>query len=130
MTEEKTNGHAIPENEKPQEDLAAEFAALGKKLGEAISAAWQSEERHKLQADLKDGLERFSAEVDKAVKDLRQSEVGQKVQTGVQDVAEDVKSGKVGEEVRKGMVTALRSLSEALDRMANTFTPHEEGPKE
>ncbi len=130
MTEKKTNGHEIPENEKSQDDLAAEFAALGKKFGEAISTAWQSEERHKLQADLKEGLERFSAEVDKAVKDLRQSEVGQKVQSGVQQAADDVKSGKVSEEVRKGMVTALRALSEALDRMAGSFTPHEETPKE
>lgn len=133
MTEESTNGHneyEIPENERTEEkveNIAAEFAALGKRFGEALRVAWQSEERHRLQEDLKEGLDRFTKEVDEAVRDLRKSEVGQKVQEGTQKAAEDVKSGKVGSEVRRATITALRSLSEALDRMANSFTPYEEG---
>lgn len=140
MTEDSTNGHQdfeLPENERIPEDypetegaggenLAAEFAALGKRFGEAIQQAWHSEERHQLQSDLKDGLDRFAKEVDSAIKDLRKSDVGQKVETSAQQAAEDVKSGKVGNEVRRATITALRSLSDALDRMAASFTPREE----
>lgn len=135
MTDESTNGfgteHEIPENERPQqeqvgENLAAEFAALGKRFGEAINAAWQSEERVRLQDELKEGVNRFAKEVDEAIKNLKKSEVGQKVDAGVEQAATDVKSGKVAGEVRRATVTALRSLSEALDRMANSFTPNEE----
>jgi type IV secretory pathway TrbL component len=135
MTDESTNGfgteHEIPENERSQQDqaaenLAAEFAALGKRFGEAISAAWQSEERVRLQEELKDGVNRFAKEVDEAIKNLKKSEVGQKVDAGVEQAAADVKSGKVASEVRRATVTALRSLSEALDRMANSFTPYGE----
>nr|MBN1228514.1 hypothetical protein [Anaerolineae bacterium] len=129
------NGHQeIPDNEQPADtspDLAAEFAALGKKFSEAMKMAWNSEERVALQSDIKDGLDRFTAEVNDTVKSLRTSDVAKKVETGVQQAAEDVKSGKVSGEVRKGMVTALKGLSDALDRMATSFTPAEgDEPKE
>ena len=54
-------------SEEEQASIAAEMAALGRIFGEAISTAWQSEERYALQADIKEGLDRFIAEVDAAV---------------------------------------------------------------
>lgn len=134
MTEESTNGHGeyeIPENERVQPgeepNIAAEFAALGKRFGEALQQAWQSEERHRLQGELRDGLDRFAKEVDAAIKDLRKSDVGQRVEDTAQQTAEEVRSSRVAGELRRTTVTALRSLSEALDRMASSFTPYEEG---
>ncbi|HOA23103.1 MAG TPA: hypothetical protein PK801_13560 [Aggregatilineales bacterium] len=136
---EESNGrpdYELPENERPEdtsgaerpeaESIVAEFAALGKRFGEAIQQAWNSEERYQLQEDLKEGLDRFAKEVDEAIKGLRKSEVAQKVEAGAQQAAESVKSGKVGNEVRRATITALRSLSEALERMAASFTPREE----
>jgi vacuolar-type H+-ATPase subunit E/Vma4 len=132
MAEEKAN---IPENEQPKEeeaDIAAAMAALGKKFAEAMSTAWNSEERQKLQSDIKDGLDRFTTEVNKTAKNIRESEAAKKVETGVQKAAEDVKSGKVAADVRRGMVTALQGLSDVLDKMASGFTPveGEDEPKE
>jgi hypothetical protein len=123
----------IPENERVKEetpDIAHELAELGKKLGEAINTAWHSEERQKIQGEIKDGLQRFSTEVDAAVKNLRESDVGEKVKSSVKQVREDVEAGKVADDLRRGTVSALRSLSEALDKMANSFTPVEDEPKE
>jgi hypothetical protein len=123
----------IPENERVKEetpDIARELAELGKKLGEAINTAWHSEERQKIQGEIKDGLQRFSTEVDAAVKNLRESDVGEKVKSSVKQVREDVEAGKVADDLRRGTVSALRSLSEALDKMANSFTPVEDEPKE
>jgi hypothetical protein len=124
----------LPENERPQAespDLVAEFTALGKKFAEAMQVAWQSEERHQLQGDIKEGLDRFASEVNDAFKTVRETEVAKKVEDGVQKAASEIKTGKVGEDVRRGMVTALRGLSDALDRMSSSFSPHEgEEPKE
>jgi hypothetical protein len=126
--------NGIPENERVKEetpDIARELADLGKKLGDAINAAWNSEERNKIQGEIKEGLQRFSTEVDAAIKNLRESDVGEKVKSGVKQVREDVEAGKVADDLRRGTVTALRSLSEALDKMANSFTPVEDDePKE
>jgi hypothetical protein len=119
----------IPDNEKPKQetaDIAAEFAEVGRKLRETINVAWNSQERRKIQAEVQDGLQRLVKEVDEAVKTLRETEPGQKVETGVKQIREDIESGKVGDEIRKGLVTALRGLSDALDKMASSFTPLEE----
>ena len=132
MSKEGKKDEKVPENEKAQEDvdLAAEFAALGRKFGEAMKTAWQSEERHKIQQELRDGLERFVGEVDQAAKKLRESDVGVKVEEGVKQAHTNVKSGKVGQDVRRGLVSALRTIGDALDKMADSFTGVEEKPKE
>ncbi len=123
----------IPENERPKSeapDLAAEFADLGKKIRDAVTTAWESEERKKLQDDLTDGLERLSKELSHAAQNVRESEVGKKVEDGVKQVRQDVEAGKVTDEIRKGMISTLRGLGAALDKMAESFTPVEETPKE
>ena len=123
----------IPENERPKSeapDLAAEFAELGKKIRDAVTTAWESEERQKLQSDLTDGIDRLSKEISQAAQNVRESDVGQKVEDGVKQVRQDVETGKVTDEIRKGMISALRGLGAALDKMAESFTPVEETPKE
>jgi hypothetical protein len=134
VVDEGTNGHYdIPENEQPAEekpDLVSELGALGKRFGEALEAAWHSEERVQLQKDIKEGMDRFASEVNESIKDIRASDTAQRVEEGVQKAASDVRSGKVADEVRKATVTALRSLSDALERMASSFTPAEEAPKD
>jgi uncharacterized protein YukE len=118
----------LPENERPQEevDLASEFTALGKKFADAVSTAWNSEERHNIQKELADGLNKLSAELNKASTNIRESDVGKKVENGVKQVGEDIKSGKVSEDVRQGLLKALRGLGDAIDRMADSFTPHDQ----
>jgi hypothetical protein len=119
----------IPENEKPKEeapDLAAEFAELGKKIRSTVETAWTSEERKKIQAELKEGLDRFVKEVDGAIRSARDSDTGQKVKAEVKKVADDFESGKVAGEVRKGLVTGLRALGNTLDKMADSFSAADE----
>lgn len=133
MVDENMGGNGnpeyeIPENERVEEateDIVAEFAALGRNFAEAIKTAWNSEERYRLQSELKDGLNKFAEEVNEAMSSLRKTEASQKVGEGVQQAASEVKSGRVADEVRKGTVTVLREISSALDNMANSFTPRE-----
>lgn len=118
----------IPDNERPKEevDVAAEFAKLGRKLRDTVDAAWTSEERHKIQAEVKEGLDRFVKEVDEAIKTARASDTGQKVEAEVKRVREDVEAGKVADDVRRGLVTGLRAFGDALDKLADSFNPVEE----
>ena len=148
MAEKKTRSKktTLPENEQPVEqavpepqaapaageaahdeqvDLTEEFAALGRKFGEAFHTAWNSQERENIEKELRAGLRRFGDEVDEALVKVRASDPGKKVEEGVKTVRDEVSSSKVSGEVRRGMVTALRSLSDALEKMASSFTPAE-----
>jgi hypothetical protein len=130
MTE---SGNPIPENEQARpelSDVAKEFEEVGKRLRDAMVMAWQSKERAELEKDIRSGLNRLVEEVDQGFTKLKETDQGQKVQERVQTVASDVQTSKVAEDVRKGLITALRGLSEALEKMASTFTPAEsEAPK-
>jgi hypothetical protein len=126
---DKTNGSnpeaELPENERAQEDIdiAAELSALGQTIGEAIKRAWNSEERQKIETEVRDGLRKFAEEAEEAAKKLRESDLGKQVEEGAKQVRDDVQKGKVAEEVRKGTVQALRTLRDALDKMSTSFTP-------
>src|SRR5258705_400044 len=102
-----------PVKEKPPvatDDLGAEFAELGRKFSATINAAWTSEERHKIQTEIEAGLVRMRDEMNKAYHNVSTSEPAQKVTSEVKRVQDDVTSGKVTDDLRKGMVTGLRSL--------------------
>src|SRR5437762_3278164 len=114
-------GNNIPENEqvRPElSDVAKEFEEVGKRLRDAMVMAWSSKERVELEKDIRTGLNRLVEEVDQGFSKLKETEQGQKVQERVQNVATDVQSSKVAEDVRKGLITALRGLSDALEKMA------------
>lgn len=111
------------------DDIAAEFAVLGRKLRDTVNAAWTSEERHKVQKEIEAGLVRLRDELNSAAKNVRDSEAGARVEAEVKRVREDVESGKISDDVRKGVLTGLRSLGEALDKLADNFTPVEQTPK-
>ena len=121
-----------PVKEKPPvdtDDLGAEFAELGRKFSATINAAWTSEERHKIQTEIEAGLIRMRDEMNKAYHNVSTSEPAQKVTSEVKRVQDDVASGKVTDDLRKGMATGLRSLGEALDKLSEKFTPYDEPAK-
>lgn len=106
-------------------DIAAELAEVGRKLSETVSAAWRSQERQQIQQEIREGLQRLSAELNGAVETVRTSETGQKIETGAKQIRDDIHSGKVTDDVRQGIVTGLRAVSDALDKLATSFTPLE-----
>jgi hypothetical protein len=121
----------IPENGKPQAeaDIVAEFAELGKKLRATVETAWTSQERQRVQREVEDGLVKLRDELDKAIKNLRTSEPGQKVEAEVKRVRDDIGTGKVTDDVRIGIVSGLRGIGAALDKLSESFTPLEEAEK-
>ncbi len=135
---ESTNGNGaakveLPENERPKDEqanIASEFTALGKKFAEAMGTAWNSQERQNIQKEITEGINRLADEVNKAANKARETEVAQRVETGVKQVGDDFKSGKVKDDMRQGMIKALRGLGDAVDKMADSFTDPEEAPKE
>jgi hypothetical protein len=106
-------------------DVAAELAAMGRKLRETITTAWNSQERQQIQQEIQEGLQRLSAELEGAVETVRASEPGQKVEAGAKQIRDDIQSGKMSDDVRRGIINGLRAVSQALDKLAENFTPLE-----
>jgi hypothetical protein len=125
------NTNEIPENEQARpemSDVAREFEEVGRKMRDALMMAWNSKERHQVEAEVREGVQRLAKEVDEGIKKAKKTEASQKVASQARKVKEEVASAKVSEDVRQGLVKALRSLSDALDNLAGTVAPSEGKP--
>jgi hypothetical protein len=114
--------------EEPAVDLVDELRRLGKQFGETMQAAWQSQERVRLERELKEGFRGFATEVDKAFKDLKESPPVQKVGEEAAEVKTRVESGEVAEKTRAGIAQGLGWLSQELAKLADQFSPAEKAP--
>ena len=93
--------------EKGEEsDVIAELKRLGKQMGEALDAAWQSAERKRAQEELKAGARAFVDECERAL-----------------NRAGTARPADVTSKARLSAVEALRWMSAELESLAERFTP-------
>lgn len=120
------NPDELPENERPRTgtdetvDLGAEFAALARKFGEAMQELWGSEERQNIEREIRAGVRRLSDDLEESLKKARESEAAHKVEERARQMREDIQSGKVSEDVRRGIASALRTISDELDKISGS----------
>jgi hypothetical protein len=108
----------------PPSDLHDEFEQLGQNLKAAIKTAWESEESRKLQAELKSGVAALEAGLRQAAQEVTTGEAGQRFKSEVNDLGQRVKSGQVESQLRKDLLSALRTINSELQKMSKP------GPKD
>ncbi|MBE2221184.1 MAG: hypothetical protein IAF02_06570 [Anaerolineae bacterium] len=114
-----------PKEGKPGHDVAAEFQKLGQQLGETLQSAWGSEERKRIEQEVREGVRSFVAEVDKVLQDVRTSESTSKLREDAAGAKAKVEESELGQKAREGIVEGLRWLSEGLNELAIKFGPSE-----
>lgn len=96
----------MSESKPPEGSLADEFRNLGQNLIEALRMAWESPERRRLQQEIESGLREF----------------GRAVESGYEEVKEQVVSGETQNRIREDLLSALQQvnneLKKATDQMA------------
>jgi hypothetical protein len=114
MSEEpKVEGRSITE----------ELSKLGKQMADAIKAAWESDDRKKLQAEILDGLQKFGDEVTEALDKAGQSETAKDLRVKAEKVATDVRATGVAEDVRKGIIGGLDVINQELGKLVEKLEP-------
>jgi uncharacterized membrane protein YccC len=107
----------VPEDRTP-DDLAAELRALGANLKEVLKAAWESEERRRLQTEIGSGLEDLASTLKSAAQEFSESPTGQRLKADVQDARERLRKGQVEGRMREDMLAALRKINAELSKAA------------
>ena len=114
MSEEpKVEGRSITE----------ELGKLGKQMADAIKAAWESDDRKKLQAEILDGLQKFGDEVTVALDKAGKSETAKDLRVKAEKVAVDARATGVVEDVRKGIISGLDVLNVELSKLVEKLEP-------
>lgn len=113
-------------DEATEGDLSGELERLGQNLKAAAKAAWESEESLKIQAELKVGLRALEAGLAQTAREAASSEAGQRLKAEVDDLGQRVKSGQVEQQLRKDLLSALRTVNSELQKFTrpkNEATP-------
>ncbi len=104
-------------------DVTAELRHLGRQFANTLSAAWNSEERQRFESEVREGLQSFASEIDKAIEEVRSAELVEKARSEAAQAAEKVQTSGTGQKALTGLTKGLRWLSVELDNLAAKFTP-------
>lgn len=107
----------MSEEPKSERNIADELGKLGKQVADAIKAAWESEDRKKLQTEIAEGLQKFGKEVNEAVEKAGESKTARELREKAEKVVEDIRESDVVEDVRKGILTGLDALNQELGKL-------------
>lgn len=113
-----------PDETKTQsgQDLMDELNRLGSKFVEVVDVAWNSEQRRRIEDDLRKGLESLATSLEDGIKQLGESKQAREFLDSAEEVAESVgtkvRSSKVANDLADTLAHGLRSLSEQMDRLS------------
>ncbi len=114
MTEQNQSG-SDPSNS----DIAEELRTLGKNLKDALQSVWESEERKKLQDEIRAGLADLGVSLNEAADDFKRSQAGQQLKEDMADFSRRVHSGEVQTKVHDELINALRLANIELSKLSN-----------
>jgi hypothetical protein len=108
---------------KSESEIVEEFKNLGRQFADTLESMWNSEERRRMETEIRAGVRTFADEVDRVIRDARQSQAATRMKEEASGVKERVESGDVPRRAQEGVVQGLRWLSHELERLAEQFTP-------
>ena len=98
------------------------MSRLGNKFAEVVQIAWKSDQRKKIEQDLRSGLSSLAANLEEGVKQVADSEQTKELLNKAEDVAgtvaEKVQKSKFAQELADNLINGLRSLTEEIDKIA------------
>ena len=97
--------------------IAEELGKLGKQLGDAFRAAWESEERQGLQRELGEGLSALGDQLEDAVQSARKSEALTELKADLKNAADDARQAIPLEDIRSGLVRGIQKLNSELGEL-------------
>jgi len=118
MTENNPN-----ENKPSGDTISDQLNELGKNLLDALTTAWQSQERRQLQKEIEDGIANLGATLSQAAKEFTSSPTGQTLKDDVKDLQERWRSGEVGSKMHAEVLDALHRVNEELQKTTRNNPP-------
>lgn len=123
----------IPVEEEPmvhkagteQSDVVKQLQDLGRQLGETLRTAWYSEERKRFEQEVREGVDTFANEMNKAFQEVRESPAASRMKEEAAGFKTRAESTEIPGKTRASIGRGLGWLSEELASLADQFTPME-----
>ena len=114
----------------PGPDLVAEFQTLGRAFAEAFESAWNSEERKRVEEEVRAGVQSFASEVDKVIREAKSSPTSKRMKDEAGEMANKVEGSDLGRRALEGIAMGLSWVSVEMGKLAEQFTPAEKAPED
>ena len=124
---DRLKGEETAAEANPAQDIVEELRDVGKQFADTLNRAWNSEERNRVEEEVRAGVKAFGEEIDKVISGVRSGNARETVKEQTERVNTRVNPGDAGEKAKEGVVSGLRWLSTELGKVADRFTPHEDG---
>ena len=119
---ENTNNETNSTNQTNQDsgkELIDELTRLGQKFVDVVEVAWNSEQRKKIEDDLRTGLVSVANTLEDGFKRVSSTKEAQEAVNAAEDVAEKVRTSKIASELSDALAQGLRALSDQMDKLSN-----------
>ena len=107
------------------DDVAREVNRLVEAMAVAVSGAWNSSQRHRLEGDLRGCLATLVDNLEEALNRFGRSEQGQELQDQAAKVASRVRESALAAELKDGLAQGLRTAADEVQRFAGNFEEQE-----
>ncbi len=111
-------------------DIPGELRKLGKQFADTLEAAWSSQERQRVEGEIREGMSNFAEELGKLFSEVKESSAAQRVRSEAETVKTKVNEAEMGKKAKGGLAKGLGWLSEELGKLAEKFTPAEKSPED
>jgi hypothetical protein len=109
-------------------NISDQLQNLGKQVADTLRSAWESDQRQKVEAEVRDGMKSFANEIDKVLHQVRDGAAAQKIKEEAADVKAKVEASDLPNKARSSVVSGLKWLSVELGKLADQFAPAEKTP--
>jgi hypothetical protein len=107
-----------------------ELSNLVNRFGEVLQAAWQSDDRKRIEGELRTGLNSLAQSVDKAVQDIKVSDETKDLQHKVGDLGEKVAKSSIIQDIAGVFASAAKAVSEQMAKAAKDIEQRAARPAE
>lgn len=100
-------------------ELIDELTRLGQKFVDVVEVAWNSEQRKKIEEDLRTGLVTVASSLEDGFKRVSSTKEAQEAVNAAEEVAEKVRTSKIASELSEALAQGLRALSDQMDKLSS-----------
>lgn len=104
------------------QELMDELNRLGSKFAEVVQTAWESEERKRLEQDVKAGVVSLMSGLERGLRKLSETDQAKEFINKAEDVAESIgdriRTSPASNEMAGNLAKGLRVVAEQLDKLA------------
>jgi len=107
---------------KATQEVLDELSRLGVKVAEVVQTAWESDERKRLEKDVKAGVVSLVNGLEEGLRRVGKTEQAKEVLNKAEDVAdtigERIRNSQTSHDMASGLAKGLRILADQIDKLA------------